>query len=112
MDARITSSFSNLTCRYYAYTRKSCNNKSDLSVYLNSIKLEDVTISEIRLNPKDKSTYSGSITVIANMKNFNVGDTMTIQTSTNNYSIIKGTITGRDFFINTLYFSHIEVLTL
>ena len=25
MDVYITSSFSNLTCRYYVYTRKSCN---------------------------------------------------------------------------------------
>jgi len=94
-----------------AFERFSPNNRSNLNIHLNRKKLKDVTICEIRLNPQDNSTYSGSIKIIGNMKDFNVGDTVTIQTPTNNNTIIKGIITGRDFITNTLFSSPIEILT-
>jgi hypothetical protein len=93
-----------------AFNGYSPNNKSNLNMYLNKIKLKDVTICEIRLNPKDNSTYSGSIKIIGNMEYFSVGDTVTIQTPNNNSSMIKGIITGRDFNTNTLFSSPIEIL--
>ena len=93
-----------------AFNGYSSNNKSNLNMFLNKIKLKDVTICEIRLNPKDNSTYSGSIKIIGNMEYFSVGDTVTIQTPNNNSSMIKGIITGRDFNTNTLFSSPIEIL--
>jgi len=97
-----------------AFERYSSNDKSNLNMYLNNTKLEGVTICEIRLNPQDNSTYSGSIKIIGNMENFNVGDTVTIQTPNNNNdnynTTIKGIITGRDFNSNTLFSSPIEIL--
>ncbi len=93
-----------------AFERFSSNNKSNLNMHLNRTKLEDVTICEIKLNPQDNSTYSGSIKIIGNMENFSVGDTVTIQTPTNNNTMIKGIITGRDFNTNTLFSSPIEIL--
>jgi len=93
-----------------AFNGYSSNNKSNLNMFLNKTKLKDVTICEITLNPQDNSTYSGSIKIIGNMENFSVGDTVTIQTSNNNNSMIKGIITGRDFTTNTLFSSPIEIL--
>ena len=97
-----------------AFERFLSNTKSNFNMYLNKTKLEDVTICEIRLNPKDNSTYSGSIRIIGNMENFSVGDTVTIQTpdnnNDNNNTMIKGIITGRDFNTNTLFSSPIEIL--
>ena len=94
-----------------AFNGYSSNNKSNLNMFLNRTKLKDVTICEITLNPQDNSTDSGSIKIIGNMKNFSVGDTVTIQTSNNNNnSMIKGIITGRDFTTNTLFSSPIEIL--
>ena len=96
----------------------SFNNKSNFNMYLNETKLEDVTICEIRLNPKDNSTYSGSIRIIGNMEHFSIGDTVTIQTPTdnhnpiddNNYAMIQGIIIGRDFNTNTLFSSPIKIM--
>ena len=98
---------------YKAFERFSPNTESNFNIYLNKTKLEDVTICEIRLNPKDNSTYSGSIRIIGNMEYFNVGDTVTIQTPTNdanNNTMIKGIITGRDLNTNTLFSSPIKIL--
>ena len=99
-----------------AFEILSPNTNSNFNMYLNKTQLEDVIICEIRLNPKNNSTYSGSIRIIGNMDNFSVGDTVTIQTPTddnndsNNNTMIKGIITGRDFNTNTLFSSPIEIL--
>jgi len=63
-----------------AFGSFSSTTKTNLNMHLNKAKLKDVTICEIKLNPKDNSTYSGSIKIIGNIKKFNVGDTVTIQT--------------------------------
>jgi len=94
-----------------AFGNFSSTTKTNLNMHLNKAKLKDVTICEIKLNPKDNSTYSGSIKIIGNIKKFNVGDTVTIQTPTSNNTMIKGIITGRDFNTNTLFSSAIEILS-
>ncbi|HUW68509.1 MAG TPA: hypothetical protein VMW20_10805 [Candidatus Nanoarchaeia archaeon] len=97
-----------------AFRTLSISDANDMDLHLNNKKMKDVSIYEIKLNPRSHSKYSGSIQIVGNVKDFSVGDTVIIRSpinNNNNNAIIKGTITGMDFSNNTLFSSPIEILT-
>jgi len=97
-----------------AFRTLSISDANDMDLHLNNKKMKDVSIYEIKLNPRSHSKYSGSIQIVGNVKDFSVGDTVILRSpinNNNNNAIIKGTITGMDFSNNTLFSSPIEILT-